>query len=60
MEKWMGRLTTSETALALRVTEQTVRKYIEEGNLPAKRLPNGRFLIDVSDVEALLKPTAKK
>ena len=56
----MERLTTSETARMLRVTEQTVRKYIEGEVLPAQRLPNGRFLIDLSDVEALLKPAGKK
>lgn len=47
-------LTVAEAAYFLKVSPKTVRKYIDAGLLPAKRLPWGHFRIARSAIEALL------
>lgn len=48
-------LRVSEVAAALGVTDATVRRWVKDGLLPARRLGPGRLiLIDPSDLEALI------
>lgn len=52
------RLTLDEAAAELRVSKRTVRRWIDDKKLPAKRVadaPNGRLLIERADVLALLQ-----
>ena len=49
-------LTIEETAKLLRVSVSTIRRYIRNGSLPAKRLKGGQtVLIDERDVLGLLE-----
>lgn len=49
-------LTVQEAATALRVTDRTVQRYIQQGHLKGARLPGGRLLrVSRADVEALAK-----
>jgi len=49
-------LTIEETAKLLRVSASTIRRYIRNGSLPAKRLKGGQtVLIDERDVLGLLE-----
>lgn len=56
---YVATLTLSEAARLLRVHPATVRRWIEEGRLPAwQASERGRFRIDRSRVEALLRGEA--
>ncbi len=46
-------LTVAETAKALRVHEDSVRRWIEAGTLEAYRLPGGTYRIPVEAVDGL-------
>jgi excisionase family DNA binding protein len=49
-------LTLDEAAAAVRVRPATIRTYIREGKLPAKKLPGGKnLLIDQADLLAMLE-----
>lgn len=51
-------LSPQRVATLLGVTDRTVLRYIEDGHLPAVRLPGGRlWRIRRSDVDALLNTT---
>jgi excisionase family DNA binding protein len=47
-------LTTGQVADLLNVHAQTVRRWIENGNLRAIRLPSGVWRVRRSDLDALL------
>lgn len=47
-------LKVSEVVHRLRVTRQTVRKYVSAGKLKAKKLPSGHWRISEASVLALL------
>ena len=51
-----GFLTVSEAAKHLRCTPESVRRWINEGKLPAQRLPGGYFRIRSLDLEAFVRP----
>lgn len=54
-EARVGRvLKVAEACIRLKVTQQTVRKYVKAGKLTAKRLPSGHWRITESSVAALL------
>ena len=46
-------LTTKEAAFRLGWCIDTVQRWIKRGWLPAKKLPNGRYLIKEDDIEAV-------
>jgi len=49
-------LTVAEAALLLRLSHQSIRRYIRQGQLPAKRVRGGQIvLIDKTDLLALLE-----
>lgn len=49
-------LTVAEAALLLRLSPQSIRRYIRQGHLPAKRVRGGQIvLIDKTDLLALLE-----
>lgn len=48
-------LTTGETAEALRVSTQTVLRYLEAGELAGVRLPGGQWRVYRSSVHDLLR-----
>jgi excisionase family DNA binding protein len=48
-------LSTGEAAERLGVHRSTLVRYIEEGKLPARRLPGGHFRIKREDLEKLLE-----
>lgn len=56
----MARLSTGRAATELGVDRSTVRRWAEEGKIPAMRTPGGRFLIDQADVAKALKPVAAR
>jgi excisionase family DNA binding protein len=47
-------LTTGEAALRLHVTDETVRRWIAAGKIPAITLPSGQFRIKEADIDAIL------
>lgn len=49
-------LTTAQAAVELGVCNWTIRSWVSEGKLPARRLPGGQFRIRRSDLEAILIP----
>lgn len=50
-------LTPSQAATLLPNTSvDSIRRWIRSGALPAKKLPNGRYVVRRGDVEALLSP----
>lgn len=50
-------LTPSQAATLLPNTSvDSIRRWIRNGALPAKKLPNGRYFVRRGDVEALLSP----
>lgn len=52
-------LTPAQAAALLPNTSvDSVRRWIRSGALPARTLPNGRYLVKRSDVEGLLKPVS--
>ena len=51
----MRLLTTGEVAEQLRVSEETVRRYIEGGQLPAIRLPGGHYRVRQAAVTGILE-----
>lgn len=54
-EARVGRvLKVAEACLRLKVSSQTVRKYVKAGKLSAKRLPSGHWRITEASVAALL------
>jgi excisionase family DNA binding protein len=46
-------ISTGRAAQELGVTSQTVRRWIDEGKLPAVRSHTGRYLVRVADVDQL-------
>lgn len=50
-------MTTQSVALELRCSAATVRRLIQEGELPAQRL-GGRFVVDRTDLLAVLERLA--
>jgi excisionase family DNA binding protein len=48
-------LTTSQAADMLDVSRDTVARWIRLGQLPAVRLPSGRYRVRREDVERLLR-----
>ena len=48
-------LTTGEVARMLFVTDETIRRWILDGRLPAINLPSGQKRIRRDDVEAILR-----
>ena len=46
----------SQAALLVNRGERTIRRYLEQGLLPAIRLPNGQIRIRVADLDRLGKP----
>lgn len=53
------KLSTGKAAKALGVCVKTVRRYIQDGDLPAEKLPKGHYRIRAEDVEALLSEDQK-
>jgi excisionase family DNA binding protein len=51
-------LTTSAAADALGVTAQTIRRWIEAGQIKAVALPSGHFRIPQSEIDRLLGAAA--
>lgn len=50
-------LTPAQVAALLPNTSvDSVRRWIRSGTLPARSLPNGRYLVRRSDVDGLLRP----
>ncbi len=47
-------LTTGEAARELSVTDETIRRWIMAGRMPAITLPSGQFRIRREHVEAIL------
>lgn len=52
-------LTTGEAAKALRVHPVTLRRWVEEGILPARRVGK-RLRFDEKELAALIKPVANE
>jgi excisionase family DNA binding protein len=50
-------LTTGEAADLFQVSDETVRRWAEDGRLPAITLPSGRLRFRRADVLAFLEPT---
>lgn len=48
-------LTTAEAARKLTVSDETIRRWIADGKLPAITLPSGQYRIRKADVEAILR-----
>jgi excisionase family DNA binding protein len=51
-EEW---LTTGQAAELLGVHRSTLLRYVEEGRLPARRLPTGHYRVRREDLEKLLE-----
>lgn len=49
-------LTVAEVAKTLRVRQETIRRYINDGVLKALTLPGGDYRVRQEDAEALLRP----
>jgi len=47
-------LTVTEAAMAARVHEETIRRWVRDGKLAAIRLPGGTYRIEPSVLTALL------
>ena len=47
-------LTTGEAALALHVTDETIRRWITAGRIPAITLPSGQFRIRRDYIDGIL------
>jgi len=52
----MELITTREAGVYLRVTPETIRKYVRAGRLRALMTPSGRILVAWQDVEQLAPP----
>lgn len=50
----------TQAANTLGVKPETVRRYIREGVLPAKRLPGGGLRINGDALDEVLKPVCKE
>ncbi len=50
--EWIG---VGESARLLGVSRSTVRRYVEQGHLPARRLPTGILRLKREDVERLAR-----
>lgn len=48
-------LTASEVAERARVSAETVRRWVREGQLPAITLPSGTLRFRAEDIDALLR-----
>ena len=57
MELAMKLLSVAQAAEQLGYSKETLRRWIAEGKLSAKRLPSGRIRIEVSELQSLLKPS---
>ena len=53
-------LSIQETAAELGIDERTVRRYIDDGALPAARIGGRLIRIKVTDIEELLAPMTLK
>ena len=49
-------LLVAEVAKALRVSKQTVRRWIKSGKIKVVRLPSGRYRLPQSDLQDILTP----
>jgi len=54
-EPW---ITVEAAAAHLGVSRGTVRRWIKEGKLNARRIPGGLFRLRISDLDAVLDPVA--
>lgn len=48
-------LTSGQAAAIVGVTDETIRRWAEDGKVRHMRLPSGRFRFRRSDIEALLE-----
>ncbi len=55
----MPMLTISEVAKALKLTDATIRNWIERGHIQAVRLPSGIYRIAQSEVDRVLQGDKK-
>jgi excisionase family DNA binding protein len=53
-------LTVSEVSKILRCSPESVRRWINDGNLAAQRLPGGYFRIRRVDLDSFLSPAEAK
>ena len=53
-------LTTTQIAARLGVSERTVQRWIADGKLKAQRIAHHRYLIEESDLNALISPQGKE
>lgn len=44
--------------LGLYTTDDTVRRWVKQGAIPAIKLPSGHYRVRLSDVRAILDPSA--
>ena len=56
----MKLLTVAQAAEQIGYSKETIRRWIAEEKLQAKRMPSGRIRIEASELEALLKPAGQK
>ena len=49
-------LTVAEVAARLRCRRETVRRYIAQGQLPARSMPGGYYRVREEDLDQLLRP----
>lgn len=60
MTQELVNITTREVAELARVDTSTVRRWVERGTLtPSMKLPGGQYRFALSDVQAILTPTAR-
>jgi len=52
-------ISVAEAALRAGLQKETVRRYIAQGLLPARKLPNGYYRILEQDLNRLLEPVGK-
>lgn len=56
----MDTLKSSEVARLLRVSLNTVGRWVAQGRLTAIRTPGGQLRISKAEVDALMQPTEKE
>lgn len=54
----MALITPEAVAERLNVSAQTVRRWINDGRVPAYKLPSGQFRLDEAEVAAMLTPVS--
>jgi excisionase family DNA binding protein len=55
--EWVG---VGEASAILGVSRSTVRRYVEQGHLPARRLPTGILRLKREDVERLARESDQR